>query len=103
MKKETLIKHLADLPALHREWWDYRSRPDSDWLVGEKLAEYKRLEQVKSAIDQQVREAEETVSRPSPVYPEEYQAILARRAELEPHINQLKQITILHFSVLTLI
>ncbi len=88
MKKETLVNHLAELPALFQEWWPCRNCWDKDWLVGEELAEYKRLEQLESDLIQQVDEAEKTVSRPTPEYPKEYLAILARLAELRPYIKQ---------------
>ena len=88
MKKETLVNHLAELPALYQEWQGYKNCWDTDWLVGEELAEYKRLEEIESDIDQQVKEAGDTVIRVSPDYPKEYQAILARLAELKPSIKR---------------
>ena len=89
MRKETLVNHLAELPALYRERHEYSQGRNKDWLFGEELAEYKRLEQIKSDIDQQVVEAEGTVLRLSPEYPKEYQTILARQAELLPYIKQV--------------
>ena len=86
--KETLINHLAGLPALYQEWREYKHRWTKDWLVGSELTIYERLEKVEQDIDQQVSEAEQTVIRISPDYPEEYQAILARLAELKPSIDR---------------
>ncbi len=63
------------------------------YLVDEEIAEYQKLAQIESDIDQQVNEAQKTIKRQIPEYPEEYKAILARLAELEPYIKQVKAIT----------
>ena len=88
MSKETLVNHLAELPALYQEWKKYTYCWSMAWLVGEELAEYKRLEEIGADICRQVKEAGDAVIRISPDYPEEYVAILARLAELKPSIKR---------------
>jgi hypothetical protein len=88
MNKETLLKHLAELPTLYQEWQRYQNSWTKDWLVDAELAEYKGLEGIKSDIDQQVEKAGHTIPRPPPEYPKEYQTILVRLAELKPSIQR---------------
>ncbi|KKK73721.1 hypothetical protein LCGC14_2890980 [marine sediment metagenome] len=92
MEKETLVNHLAELPALFQEWREYSNCWTKDWLIGEELTEYEGLKQIESDIDRQVDEAEHSIIRPLPDYPKEYKAMLAQLAELVPYIKQVEMV-----------
>lgn len=87
--KSTLVKHLSVLPDLYMQQRNYASRWDKEWLVGEELAEYEGLREITAHIAQQVDEAGQSILREKPIYPEEYQVLLAQLAELKPSITQI--------------
>lgn len=97
MKLETLVNQLAELPGLYKEALALSSYSQELWLAqglitAEELVEYAKLQQIEEDISEQIYQAQKGVAWLDKEYPKEYQAVLARLAELEPYILLVKKI-----------